>query len=151
MLDERVRAVLEAEDTPLGRFLFAVVTPQNDCGVLEIGACATIWLAAGVRYFSGRVVTVESDPAKRDAWVRSVAEAGLEEWTELAESLEEIEDVFDVVVIAPGQDAGQVLPRVRDLVEPGALIVSTSAPPDPTLLSVAVTLDRGLELSVVLE
>ena len=151
MLDDRVRAVLEGQDTPLGRFLFALVTPQNDCGVLEVGACATIWLAAGVRYFTGRVVTVESDPAKREAWRRTVDEAGLEEWAELAESLEGIEDVFDVVVIAPGQDAEQLVPRVRELVEPGALIVSSSAPTDPTLLSVTVPLDPPLELSVVLE
>jgi predicted O-methyltransferase YrrM len=151
MLDDRVRAVLEGEDTPLGRFLFAIVTPQNDCGVLEIGACATIWLAAGVRYFSGRVVTVESDPAKRDAWRRAVDEAGLEEWAELVETLDGIEDVFDVVVIAPGREASQLIPRVRELVEPGALIVASSAPPDPTLLSVTVPIEGGLELSVVLE
>ena len=151
MLDDRVRAVLEVDDTPLGRFLFALVTPQNDCGVLEVGACATIWLATGVRYFSGRVVTVESDPAKREAWLRNVADAGLEEWAELAESLEQVEDVFDVVVIAPGQDAGQLIPRVRELVEPGALIVSSAAPADPTLLSVTVPLDPPLEMSVVLE
>ncbi|MEX0673481.1 MAG: hypothetical protein WD981_03825 [Gaiellaceae bacterium] len=151
MLDDRVRAVLEADDTPLGRFLFALVTPQNDCGVLEVGACASIWLAAGVRHFSGRVVTVESDPAKREAWLRNVADAGVEEWAELAESLDEVEDVFDVVVIAPGQDAGQLFPHVRELVEPGALIVSSSAPADPTLLSVTVPLDPPLELSVVLE
>jgi predicted O-methyltransferase YrrM len=151
MLDARVRAVLEAEDTPLGRFLFALVAPQNDCGVLELGACATIWLAAGVRYFSGRVVTVESDPAKREAWLKNVGEAGLEEWAELAESLEGVEDVFDVVVIAPGQDAGRLFPRVRELVEPGALVVSTSAPADSTLLSVTVPLDPRLDLSVVLE
>jgi predicted O-methyltransferase YrrM len=104
-----------------------------------------------VRYFSGRVVTVESDPAKREAWLRNVGEAGLEEWAELAESLEVVEDVFDVVVIAPGQDAGRLFPRVRELVEPGALIVSTSAPADPTLLSVTVPLDPRLDLSVVLE
>jgi predicted O-methyltransferase YrrM len=149
MLDDRVRAVLETEDTPLGRFLFALVTPQNDCGVLEVGACATIWLAAGVRYFSGRVVTVEAD--RTEELRGQIAEAGLEEWAEVVESLEGIEDVFDVVVIAPGQDAGPLFPRVRELVEPGALIVSTSAPTDSTLLSVTVPLDPGLDLSVVLE
>ena len=149
MLDDRVRVVLE--DTALGRFLFALVTPQNDCGVLEIGACATIWLAAGVRYFSGRVVTVESDPDRREALRRDIAEAGLEEWAEVTESLEGIEDVFDVVVIAPGQVAAGLLPRVRELVEPGALIVSAALHDAPGLLSVSVPLDPPLLLSVVLE
>ena len=145
MLDDRVRAALA--DTPLGRFLFALVAPQNDCGVLELGSCATIWLGAGVRSFSGRVVTVDADPALR----ARVAEAGLEEWVEVVESLEPVEDVFDVVVIAPGQDAAALFPRVRELVEPGALIVSASPLDAPGLLSVGVPLDPPVELSVVLE
>ena len=85
MLDERVLEVLarlEAEDADerergvpgaersrqvaptTGRFLFSLVAPQNDCGVLEIGGSrgySTIWLAAGVRYFSGRVLSLEHD------------------------------------------------------------------------------------------
>ena len=147
MLDDRVRAVLE--DTTLGRFLFALVTPQSDCGVLEVGSCATIWLAAGVRYFSGSVLTVEPDRAGE---LRGrIAEAGLEDWAEVVDSLDGIEDVFDVVVIAPGQDAAALLPRLRELVEPGALIVSTSPLDAAGLLSVAVPLDPPLELSVVLE
>src|SRR5262249_40877951 len=72
MLDDRVRAVLsrlEAEDADerargverglrsravvptTGRFLFALVAPQTDCEVLEIGGSrgySAIWLAAGV-------------------------------------------------------------------------------------------------------
>ena len=80
MLDDRVRAVLgrlEREDAEeraagvarelrsrqvapsTGRLLFSLVAPQNDCGVLEIGGSrgySSIWLAAGVRYFSGRVL-----------------------------------------------------------------------------------------------
>src|ERR671911_2275342 len=68
MLDDRVRAVLErleaeearppgvAVEPTTGRFLFALVAPQTDCEVLEIGAgrgYSTIWLAAGGRYFRG--------------------------------------------------------------------------------------------------
>lgn len=147
MLDDRVRAVLEADDTPLGRFLFALVAPQNDCGVLEIGVTATIWLAAGVRYFTGRVVTVGAGAGVR----RDVAEAGLEEWVDFADSLDEIDDVFDVVVISPGQDAAALLPRVRELVEPAALIVSGSPLGGEGLLSVSVPIDPRVELSVVLE
>jgi predicted O-methyltransferase YrrM len=147
MLDDRVRAVLERDDTPLGRFLFALVAPQNDCGVLEIGATATVWLAAGVRYFTGRVVTVGAGADVRC----DVADAGFEDWVDFADALDEVADVFDVVVIAPGHDAVALLPRVRELVEPAALIVSRSPLAGEGLLSVSVPLDAGLELSVVLE
>src|SRR5881392_3180162 len=109
MLDDRVRAVLrrlEQEDAAeraaglpaaersraveptTGRFLFSLVAPQTDCEVLEIGGSrgySTIWLAAGVRYLGGRVLSLEQDPAKIEAWRRNIADAGLEEWAELVE------------------------------------------------------------------
>src|SRR5437773_9431795 len=109
MLDDRVRAVLERlqqEDADererglpaaersravaptTGRFLFALVAPQADCEVLEIGGSrgySTIWLAAGVRQLGGRVLSLEVDPAKAEAWRRNIAGAGLEEWAELLE------------------------------------------------------------------
>src|SRR5438132_3435956 len=123
MLDDPVRAVLarleeedareRAEGLPssvrsraveptTGRFLFAVVAPQTDCEVLEIGGSrgySTIWLAAGARYLGGRVLSLENDRAKIDAWRRNVADAGLEDWAELVEgdafkSLAQIDDVF---------------------------------------------------------
>ena len=170
MLDDRVRAVLEGEDTPLGRFLFAIVTPQNECGVLEIGACATIWLAAGVRYFSGRVVSIEHDPAKAEAWRLNIADAGLEEWAQLVEGdafevLSQVQDVFDIVFLdAEKEDYERLFVLARDKVEPGALVVADNVlshadtlaeysavrQADPTLVSTTVPLDRGLELSVVL-
>src|SRR3954452_17916758 len=101
MLDDRVRAVLERlerEDAQererglpaaarsravartTGQFLFALVAPQWDCEVLEVGGSrgySTIWLAAGVRYFGGRVLSLEHDPAKVEAWRANIAEAGL--------------------------------------------------------------------------
>src|SRR5881396_4335798 len=104
MLDDRVRAVLarlEEEDArereqgvarelrarqvarTTGQFLFALVAPQTDCEVLEIGGSrgySTIWLAAGVRDLGGRVLSLEHDPAKIEAWRRNVADAGLEDW-----------------------------------------------------------------------
>src|SRR5438876_12138312 len=64
-----------------GQFLYAFVAPQTDCEVLEIGGSrgySTIWLAAGVRFFGGRVLSLENDPAKCEAWRANVAEAGLE-------------------------------------------------------------------------
>jgi predicted O-methyltransferase YrrM len=167
--DERSRQV--ARDT--GKFLFSLVAPQNDCGVLEIGASrgySTIWLAAGVRYFSGRVLSLEHDPRKIEAWRRNIADAGLEEWAELVEgdaheTLPAIDDVFDVVFLdAEKEDYESLFALARAKVEPGALIVadnvlshadtlaaySAARQADPTLASVTVPLDRGLELSVVL-
>src|SRR5437868_6574279 len=128
MLDEQVRAVLErleredAEERAAGlpsavrsravapttgRFLFSLVAPQADCEVLEIGGSrgySTIWLAAGVRHLGGRVLSLEADPKKIDAWRRNIADAGLEDCAELVEgdaheTLPAIEDVFDVVFI----------------------------------------------------
>ena len=194
MLDDRVLAVLarlEAEDTDerergvpaaersrqvaptTGRFLFSLVAPMNDCGVLEIGGSrgySTIWWAAGVRPFSGRVLSLEHDPRKTEAWRRNVADAGLEGWAELVEgdafeTLPAIDDVFDVVFIdAEKDDYERLFVLARDKVEPGAVIVadnvlshadvlaaySRARQADPTLESVTVPLDRGLEVSVVL-
>src|SRR3954464_15172755 len=128
MLDDRIRAVLarlEQEDAAeraaglpaadrarqveptTGRFLFSLVAPQTDCEVLEIGGSrgySTIWLAAGVRHLGGRVLSIEHDPSKVEAWRRNVQEAGLEECAELIdgdalEEVPEIDDVFDVVFL----------------------------------------------------
>jgi caffeoyl-CoA O-methyltransferase len=194
MLDDRVRAVLErleAEDAvereegvarelrgrqvarSTGKFLFALVAPQWDCEVLEIGGSrgySSIWLAAGVRNLGGRVLSLEADPAKVEAWRRNVSEAGLEETAELIEgdafqTLPEIKDVFDLVFIdAEKDDYERLFGLARDKVEPGGLFVadnvlshadplaeySKARQADPTLESVTVPLDRGLELSVVL-
>jgi predicted O-methyltransferase YrrM len=193
MLDDRVRAVLarlEAEDDDerarglpaaersrqvartTGQFLFALVAPQNDCGVLELGGSrgySTIWLAAGVRYFSGRVLSLEHDPRKAEAWRRNIADAGLDEWAELLEAnafeaLPRVQDVFDVVFIdAEKEDYEGLFQLAREKVEPGAVIVadnvlshpealgaySATRQADPALVSVTLPLDRGVELSVV--
>jgi caffeoyl-CoA O-methyltransferase len=194
MLDERVLDVLarlEAEDAEerargvpasersrqvareTGKFLFSFVAPQNDCGVLEIGGSrgySTIWLAAGVRYFSGRVLSLEHDPKKIEAWQRNVADADLEEWAELLEgdafdTLPQVQDVFDVVFLDAEKDDYEVLFNLaRDKIEPGAVVIadnvlshvdtlgaySRARQADPTLVSVTVPLDRGLEISCVL-
>ena len=194
MLDEKVRAVLarlEEEDAKervegvarelrarqvarsTGQFLFALVAPQWDCEVLEVGGSrgySSIWLGAGVRHLGGRVLSLESDPAKAEAWRRNVAEAGLEETAELMEgdafeTLPQIQDVFDLVFIdAEKGDYEQLFLLVRDKVEPGGLVVadnvlshaetlgaySEARQADPTTESVTIPLDRGLELSAVL-
>jgi predicted O-methyltransferase YrrM len=195
VLDERVRAVLErleAEDArerelglpreersravarSTGQFLFALVSPQTDCAVLEIGGSrgySTIWLAAAVRRFGGRVLSLEGDPKKVSAWRSNVAEAGLEDWAELVdgdafETLPQIDDVFDVVFIdAEKQDYERLFALAREKLEPGALVVadnvlsdaetlaaySRARQTDPTLESVTFPIDRGVELSVVLK
>jgi predicted O-methyltransferase YrrM len=194
MLDDRVRAVLarlEAEDhrerdekvarelrarqvaPTTGQFLFALVAPQTDCEVLEIGGSrgySTIWLAAGGRYLGGRVLSLEHDPLKCEAWRQNIADAGLGDWAELIEgdayeTLPTIDDVFDVVFLdAEKDDYERLFGLARGKVEPGAVFVadnvlshadalgaySRARQDDPTLESVTVPLDRGLELSVVL-
>jgi predicted O-methyltransferase YrrM len=117
------------------------------------------------------VVSLERDPAKCEAWRRNVAEAGLEEWAQLEEGdafelLSRIGDIFDVVFIDAGkEDYERLFHLAREKVEPGALIVadnvlshqdvlgaySRARQEDPTLESVTVPLDRGLEITVVLE
>ena len=135
---ERERAVVREQRArsvapTTGRFLFALVSPQNACEVLEIGGSrgySSIWLAAGVRTLGGRVLSLEHDPAKCEAWRRNVAEAGLEEWAELVEgdayeSLPAIEDGFDVVFLdAEKDDYEQLFALARGKLEPGGLIVA---------------------------
>jgi caffeoyl-CoA O-methyltransferase len=194
MLDDRVRTVLarlEEEDArereegvpreqrarqvarTTGQFLFALVAPQTDCEVLEIGASrgySTVWLAAGVRYLGGRVLSLEHDPAKVDAWRHNIAEAGLEQWAELLpgdafETLPAIDDVFDVVFLDAEKEQYERLFQVaRPKLEPAAVVIADNvlshADPlaaysqarraDPSLESVTIPIDRGLELTVVL-
>jgi predicted O-methyltransferase YrrM len=194
LLDDRVRAVLarlEAEDADerargvpreerarqvartTGQFLFAFVAPQTDCEVLEIGGSrgySSIWLGAGVRHLGGRVLSLENDPAKAEAWRRNVAEAGLEDWVELIEgdaleTVPGIADVFDVVFLdAEKEQYEKLFQHARKKLEPGAVVIadnvlshedvlgaySKARQSDPTLESVTVPHDRGLEVSVVL-
>jgi predicted O-methyltransferase YrrM len=156
-----------------GRFLFSLVAPQADCEVLEIGAgrgYSTIWLAAGVRHLGGRVLSLEREESCIADWRRNVAEAGLEETALLVEgdareTLAEIDDVFDVVFLdAANRFYEELFGLAREKLEPGALVVaddvllhadqlasySAARRADPSLLSITVPLDRGLELSTVL-
>jgi predicted O-methyltransferase YrrM len=194
VLDDRVRAVLERlekEDAAeraegvarelrgrqvartTGQFLFAYVAPQTDCEVLEIGGSrgySSIWLAAGVRYLGGRVLSLEADSAKCEAWRRNVEEAGLSDWAELIEgdafeTLRRIDDVFDTVFLdAEKEDYEALFVLARTKLEPGGVAIadnvlshvdalgaySQARQADPTLESVTVPLDRGLEVSAVL-
>ncbi|HVM58299.1 MAG TPA: class I SAM-dependent methyltransferase [Gaiellaceae bacterium] len=170
-LPQEVRSRAVAPTT--GRFLFSLVAPQADCEVLEIGGSrgySTLWLAAAARILGGHVVSLESDPRKADAWRANIADAGLDEWAELVEgdaraTLPALDDVFDVVFIdAEKDDYEELYVLARPKLEPGALVVadnvvshpdplaqySAARQADPTVVSVTVPLDRGLELTTTL-
>jgi predicted O-methyltransferase YrrM len=156
-----------------GRFLFALAGSQAGVEVLEIGGSrgySTIWLAAGARLLGGQVTSLELDPVKCEAWRANLADAGLGEWAELVEgdanaTLRGTEDLFDLVFLdAEKDDYESLFALARPLLEPGGLVVadnvlshvevlgaySAARQADPSLSSVTVPLDRGLELSVVL-
>ena len=156
-----------------GRFLFALVAPHPGCEVLEIGGSrgySTLWLGAGVRYLGGRVVSLENDPVKCEARRRNIDAAGLDEWVELVdgnalEIVPTLAEAFDIVFIdAEKDDYEQLFQLAREKVDPGAVFVadnvlsheetlgaySRARQADPTLESVTVPLDRGLELTTVL-
>jgi len=170
-LPSAVRA--RAIPSTTGRFLFALVANHPGCDVLEIGGSrgySTLWLAAGVRYLGGHVVSLENDRAKCEARRRNIDEAGLDEWVELVdgdafEIVPALAEGFDVVFIdAEKDDYEQLFHLARAKVEPGAVVVadnvvsheetlgaySRARQDDPTLESVTVPLDRGLELTTVL-
>ena len=167
--EQRARAV----EPTTGRFLFGLVAHHPGCDVLEIGGSrgySTLWLGAGVRYLGGRVVSLENDPVKCEARRANVAEAGLDEWVELVdgdafELVPTLSEAFDVVFLdAEKDDYERLFQLARDKVEPGAVFVadnvlsheetlgaySRARQEDPTLVSVTVPLDRGLELSAVI-
>ena len=176
--DERARNVPREQRArqvarTTGQFLFSFVAPQTDCEVLELGGSrgySTIWLAAGVRYLGGRGGSREHNPAKVEAWRANREEAGLDEGAELVpgdafETLPAIDDVFDVIFLDAEKELYEpLLDAARDQLEPGAVVIadnvlsheevlgaySRARQADPTLESVTVPLDRGLEISVVL-
>lgn len=194
MFDERVRAALlrlEAEDEAeraaglppserslavgpeAGRLLFALVAPNPECEVLEIGASrgySTIWLASAARILGGRVVSLESDPVKCDAWRRNIGAAGLEESVELVagdalETLAGLDDGFDVVFLDAWKPLyEQLFALARAKLDPGAVVVADNVlshaeelagyvaarQSDPGLVSVTVPVGSGLEVTTVL-
>ena len=145
MLDDRVRAVVERlPPDEVGRFLFAITAPQTDCEVLEIPARSTVWIAAGVRSFGGRVLALDPQP---DGMRAHLDDAGLGGWALVTDRhVGDVDDVFDVVVLHEPADAA-LWSLVRERVEPGALIVARERSDDP---DVEWTELAGLALGVVL-
>jgi predicted O-methyltransferase YrrM len=167
-LDERS---LQIEPTS-GALLFALASGRPGCEVLEIGGSrgySTIWLGAAVRAHGGHVTSLEASPVKLEASARNIADAGLEEWIDVIPgdafvSLEELDGPYDLVFLdAWKRDYEPLFELVRRRLEPGAIVVadnvvdhpdlagySAARRADPTLVSVTVPLDNGLEVSTVL-
>jgi len=156
-----------------GRFLFGLAAAQPGVNVLELGGSrgySAIWLAAGARLEAGRVVSLEHDHVKCAAWRANVGDAGLEEWAELVEgdafaTLHETKDTFDLVFLdAEKEDYEELFGLACPLLESGGLVVadnvlshadplaaySRARQADPTVSSLTVPLDRGLELTTIL-
>src|SRR4029077_17110834 len=123
-----------------------------------------------VRSRGGRVLWRETARVRVETGRANVEEAGLSDWAELVpgdafETLPEIDDVFDVVFLDAEKELYERLfAEARDKLEPGAVVIadnvlspeevvgaySRARQADPTLESVTVPLDRGLEISAVL-
>jgi predicted O-methyltransferase YrrM len=156
-----------------GRFLLALAASSPACQILELGGSrgySTIWLAAGASVNEGWVVSVEHDPEKCAAWRSNVAEAGLDAWATLVEGdaydvLRSLREPPDLVFLdAEKEDYEALFGLVRAKLEPGALVVADNVlshagvladysrlrQADPSLSSVTVPLDQGLEVTAVL-
>ena len=157
-----------------GRFLLALAASNPGCQILELGGSrgySAIWLAAGARINEGWVVSVERDAERCAAWRRNVAAAGLDAWASLIEgdardAVALLREPPDLVFIdAEKEDYEELFVLVREKLEPGGLVVadnvlshsdplgeySRKRQSDPSLASVTIPLDRGLEVTVVLD
>jgi predicted O-methyltransferase YrrM len=166
--EERARQVAPTT----GRFLFALAANRQGCKVLEIGGSrgySAIWLASAAALGGGGVVSLEHDPRKATAWRANIAEADLDAHAELIEgdaftTLPALDARFDLCFLdAEKEDYERLFALARQRLAPGALFVadnvlshaknlaaySQARQSDPTLVSVTVPLDRGLELSVL--
>ena len=121
------------------------------------------------RILGGRVLSLEQDAAKIEAWRRNVADAGLEEWAELVEgnareTLPAVGGSFDVVFIDAWKDDYEwYFAEARTKLEPGGVVVADNVgtsetvkayaqarQADPTVVSVTVPIGNGLEVTTIL-
>ncbi|HUY72251.1 MAG TPA: class I SAM-dependent methyltransferase [Gaiellaceae bacterium] len=155
-----------------GALLFALCAGRPAAQVLEIGGSrgySTIWLGAAARLHGGHVTSLEADPVKLEASARNIAEAGLSESIDVIpgdafESLARFEGPYDLVFLDAWKDDYEALFQLaRARLGPGAVIVadnvvsheplraySSARQADPTLVSVTVPMDNGLEVTSVL-
>ena len=162
---------LQIEPTS-GALLFALCVGRPGCQVLEIGGSrgySTIWLGAAVRLHGGHVTSLEAEPVKLEASARNIADAGLADWVDVLpgdafETLKTLDGPFDVVFLDAWKgDYEALFSLARARVEPGAVVVadnvvshaelaaySAARQSDPTLVSVTIPLDNGLEVTSVL-
>ena len=131
-----------------GQFLFALVAPQWDCEVLEIGGSrgySSIWLGAGVRQLSAgaccrsKPIRRRSRPGGGTSPRQGSRRRSSSSRATRSRRCPQIQDVFDVVFIdAEKEDYERLFQLSRDKVEPGALVVADN------VLSHAETLGRVL-------
>ena len=155
-----------------GALLYALAAGRPGCEVLEIGGSrgySTIWLGAAVSEFGGHVTSLEADPVKLEASARNIAGARLDEWIDVIpgdafESLEQLDGPFDLVFLDAWKDDYEALFQLaRARCEAGAVIVadnvvshdelaaySAARQADPTLVSITIPMDNGLEVTSLL-
>lgn len=176
--DDRVAGIpTAARSLPVGpesgRVLLALAAAIPGCRALEVGASrgySTLWLAAGARASGGTVTSLELNPNKVAAWRRNVADAGLGDVASLVvgdayASLRGLEGPFDLVLLDTWKDDYEPLfALIRPLVRRGGIVVADNASDsadrlggyldarrdDPTLSSVLLPVDNGLEVTSIL-
>ncbi len=189
MIDERVRAVLtrlEEEDAherreglpaeqrslacgpEAGRLLFALVSSNTGCRVLEIGGSRGYSTSGWPRRRAlpaGGSCRSSATPRRSRSWRRNLADAGLTDWAELVEgdafaALERLEPAFQVVFLDAWKNdyeryfeiamtmlgAGVV---VADNVhsDPVVAAYASARQADPALVSVTLPIGNGLEVT----
>jgi predicted O-methyltransferase YrrM len=155
-----------------GALLFALCAGRPASQVLEIGGSrgySTIWLGAAARLHGGHVTSLEADPVKLEASARNIADAGLAGSIEVIpgdafESLQRLDGPYDLVFLDAWKDDYEALFQLaRARLGTGAVVVadnvvshealraySSARQADPTLVSVTVPMDNGLEVTSVL-
>jgi len=155
-----------------GALLFALCARRPGCRVLEIGGSrgySTIWLGAAARLAGGHVTSLEKNTLKLEVSARNIADAGLAGWVEIVggdafDTLGTLRGPFDLVFLDAWKDDYEVLFQLaRERAAAGAVVVadnvrshaslaaySAARQADPTLVSVTVPMDSGLEVSTIL-
>ena len=156
-----------------GALLFGLAAGRVGCELLEIGGSlgySSLWLGAAARLAGGRLTSLEAEPAKVPRLIENVAAAGLGGWVEIVpgdafETLPGLGGGWGLVFLdAWKEDYESLFGVVRPRLRAGSVVVadnvvshretlaaySAARQEDPTLASVTVPLDNGLEVTSVL-